>query len=121
MKEEFFSTRSSNKIIIEPGTFILGRSVEYFKIPKKIMGIVFGKSTYARSGILVNVTPLEPEWSGYITISISNISNKPALLYPMQGIAQVLFFESDEDPLFSYKDLKGKYNEQKDIIPAKVQ
>jgi len=121
MREEFFETLSNDKIIIEPGTFILGRSFEFLKIPKKVMGIVFGKSTYARSGILINVTPLEPEWSGFITISISNVSGKPTILHSMQGIAQVLFFESDEHPLFSYKDLKGKYNEQKDIIPAKIQ
>ena len=85
------------------------------------MGIVLGKSTYARSGILVNVTPLEPEWTGFLTISISNLSGRTTILHPMQGIAQVIFFESNALPLFSYKELKGKYNDQKDIIPAKIQ
>ena len=84
------------------------------------MGLVLGKSTYARSGILVNVTPLEPEWAGFLTLSISNVSGRTVTLHTMQGIAQVLFLESDELPLFSYRELKGKYNDQKEIIPAKI-
>jgi dCTP deaminase len=120
VKEDYFDTITKDEISLEAGSYILGRSLEYFKIPKKVMGIVLGKSTYARSGILVNVTPLEPEWTGFLTISISNFSGRTVILHPMQGIAQVLFFESDALPLFSYKELKGKYNDQKEIIPAKI-
>lgn len=116
-----FQTLSEDRIEIEPGGYILGRSVEYFRMPKKIIGLVFGKSTYARAGILVNVTPLEPEWCGFLTISIANTSRVPALLYPQEGIAQVLFLESDDLPLFSYKDLNGKYNDQQDIVVSKIE
>lgn len=121
MNESHYDTFTEEQIILETGSYILGRSLEFFKIPKKVMGLVLGKSTYARSGILINVTPLEPEWNGFLTISISNISGRPALLFPMQGIAQVIFLESDALPLFSYKELKGKYNDQQDIIPPKIQ
>lgn len=115
-----FQIYTKEEIIIPPQTFILGKSVEYFKMPKKILGIVFGKSTYARCGILINVTPIEPEWSGFLTISISNVSGKAAILYPFQGIAQVIFLSSHQLPLFSYKDLKGQYNEQKEITISKI-
>ena len=115
-----FETQTEDIIHIPAGSYILGRSLEYFRMPNKVLGLVFGKSTYARNGILVNVTPLEPEWSGFLTISISNLSGRTAVLHPLQGIAQVLFFESDALPLFSYKELKGKYNEQTDILPATV-
>ena len=121
IKKSDYETFCEEEIIIEAGSYILGKSVEFFRMPKKVIGLVLGKSTYARSGILVNVTPLEPEWSGFLTISISNLSGRTAILHPMQGIAQVLFFESDALPLFSYKELKGKYNDQKDILPAKIQ
>lgn len=121
VSENDYQTLTGNTIIIEAGSFILGRSVEFFRMPLKVIGLVFGKSTYARSGIFVNITPLEPEWSGFLTISISNVSDRPAVVYPMQGIAQVIFFESDKLPLFSYKELKGKYNDQKDITPSKIQ
>lgn len=121
MTEDDYLTFTENKITIETGSFILGRSVEFFRMPLKVVGLVFGKSTYARNGILVNVTPLEPEWNGFLTISISNVSGRPAVVYPMQGIAQVLFFESDRLPLFSYRELKGKYDDQKDITPSKIQ
>lgn len=121
IKEDHFDTFTEDEITLEAGSYILGRSLEFFKIPKKVMGIVLGKSTYARSGILVNVTPLEPEWTGFLTISISNLSGRTTILHAMQGIAQVIFFESDALPLFSYKELKGKYNDQKEIIPAKIQ
>lgn len=120
IKEEFYETLIEEKIIIPPASNILGQSLEYFKIPKKVLGLVYGKSTYARAGILVNVTPLEPEWSGFLTISISNVSKNTVVLYPGQGIAQVIFFESDRPPFFSYKDLNGKYNEQKDITISKI-
>jgi len=120
IKEEFYETLNEEKIIMAPGSSILGKSFEYFKIPKMVLGLVYGKSTYARAGILVNVTPLEPEWSGFLTISISNVSKNSVILYPGQGIAQVIFFESDTPPFFSYKDLNGKYNEQKDITISKI-
>lgn len=116
-----YETFCEEEIRLEPGSTILGRSLEYFRMPRKVIGLVLGKSTYARTGVLVNVTPLEPEWSGFLTISISNLSGRTAILYPLQGIAQVLFFESDALPLFSYRELKGKYNDQKDILPAKIQ
>ena len=116
-----FETKTEETIHIPAGSYILGRSLEYFRMPKKVIGLVLGKSTYARNGILINVTPLEPEWSGFLTISISNLSGRTAVLHPMEGIAQVLFFESDTPPLFSYKELKGKYNDQTDILPALVE
>jgi dCTP deaminase len=119
--EADFETRSEDIIIIPPGHFILGQSVEYFRMPKKILGLVFGKSTYARCGVLVNVTPLEPEWSGFLTISIANCGPRPVALHPLQGIAQVIFIESADLPIFSYKDLDGKYNEQNSITIAKIQ
>jgi len=120
IKEEFYETLNKEKIVMSPGSCILGKSLEYFKMPQKVLGIVYGKSTYARAGILVNVTPLEPEWSGFLTISISNVSKNTVVLYAGQGIAQVIFFESDTPPFFSYKDLNGKYDEQKDITISKI-
>jgi dCTP deaminase len=116
-----FETLSEDIIVIPPGHFILGRSVEYFRMPKKILGLVFGKSTYARCGVLVNVTPLEPEWTGFLTISIANCGAWPAAVYTGQGIAQVVFIESAELPMMSYKDLDGKYNGQDEITVAKIQ
>lgn len=121
VSEANFEILSEDLIVIPPGHFILGRSVEYFRIPKKILGLVFGKSTYARCGVLVNVTPLEPEWSGFLTISIANCGAWPAALHPGQGIAQVIFIESSDLPVFSYKDLNGKYNGQDEITVAKIQ
>ena len=118
--EDQYETRTEEKIVINSGSYILGKSVEYFKIPKKVLGIVFGKSTYARIGVLINVTPLEPEWTGFLTISVSNVSGRRVTLYPNQGIAQIIFFESNALPAFSYKDLNGKYNEQKEITLSKI-
>lgn len=115
-----YETLSGNTIDIAPNSYILGKSLEYIKMPKKILGLVFGKSTYARAGILVNVTPIEPEWEGFLTISISNVSGNKVKLHPLQGIAQIVFFESDLPPLYSYSDLKGKYNKQNDITISKV-
>ncbi len=119
--ENDFETLSADLITVPPGHFILGRSMEYFRMPKKILGLVFGKSTYARCGVLVNVTPLEPEWTGYLTIAIANVGARPAVLHPGQGIAQVIFIESPDPPLLSYKDLNGKYNGQDEITVAKIQ
>ena len=102
--------------IIPPNSFALGRSVEYFRVPRNVMTICVGKSTYARCGIITNVTPFEPEWEGFITLEISNTTPLPAKIYGNEGIAQVLFFESDEECLTSYADRKGKYQAQKGIV-----
>lgn len=109
-----------NYCIIPPNSFILGRSVEYFRIPRNVLTICVGKSTYARCGIIVNVTPFEPEWEGYATLEISNTTPLPAKIYANEGIAQVLFFESDEICSVSYKDKKGKYQAQKTIVLPKI-
>ena len=101
----------SDICIVPPNSFALGRSVEYFKIPRNVVTICLGKSTYARCGIVVNVTPFEPECEGYVTLEISNTTPLPAKIYDNEGIAQVLFFEGEE-PRTSYKDKKGKYQSQ---------
>ena len=106
--------------IIPPNSFALGRSVEYFKVPRKVMTICVGKSTYARCGIITNVTPLEPEWEGFITLEVSNTTPLPARIYANEGIAQILFFESDEMCEVSYGDRKGKYQGQRGITIPKV-
>jgi len=106
--------------IIPPNSFALGRSVEYFRIPRNVLGICLGKSTYARCGIVINITPLEPEWEGFITIEISNTTPLPAKIYANEGIAQVIFIEGDEICETSYKDRKGKYQEQKGIVLPKI-
>ena len=106
--------------IVPPNSFALGRSVEYFRIPRKVMTICLGKSTYARCGIIVNVTPFEPEWEGHVTLEISNTTPLPAKIYANEGIAQVLFFEGDEEPEVSYRDKKGKYQSQTGITLAKI-
>jgi dCTP deaminase len=106
--------------IIPPNSFALGRSVEYFRIPRGAMTICVGKSTYARCGIITNVTPFEPEWEGFVTLEISNTTPLPAKVYANEGIAQVLFFESDEECAVSYADRKGKYQAQRGITLPKV-
>lgn len=106
--------------IVPANSFVLARSVEYFRIPRNIITITSGKSTYARCGVIVNVTPFEPEWEGFVTISISNTSPLPVKLYAMEGIAQVVFLESDEICQVSYADKKGKYQAQKTITTAKI-
>ncbi len=106
--------------VIPPNSFVLGRSVEYFRIPRNVITICMGKSTYARCGIITNVTPFEPEWEGYVTMEISNTAPRPARIYANEGIAQVLFFESDEECLVSYGDKKGKYQAQKGITLPKI-
>jgi dCTP deaminase len=102
--------------VIPPNSFALGRSVEYFKIPRNVLTICVGKSTYARCGIITNVTPFEPEWEGYVTLEISNTTPLPARIYANEGIAQVLFFESDEACETSYADRQGKYQGQQGIV-----
>jgi dCTP deaminase len=106
--------------IIPPNSFALGRSVEYFRIPRNVLTICVGKSTYARCGIITNVTPFEPEWEGFVTLEISNTTPLPAKIYANEGIAQVLFFESDEECLVSYRDKKGKYQKQVGITLPRV-
>ena len=101
--------------IIPPNSFVLARTIEYFRIPRNVLTICLGKSTYARCGIIVNVTPFEPEWEGTATLEISNTTPLPAKIYANEGIAQVLFFESDEECARSYADKKGKYLKQVDV------
>jgi len=120
VSDDDYESLSGETIEIAPNSYILGKSLEYIKMPKTIIGLVFGKSTYARSGILVNVTPVEPEWEGFLTISISNVSANKVKLHPLQGIAQIVFFESDLPPVYSYRDLDGKYNKQNDITISKI-
>lgn len=106
--------------VIPPNSFALARSVEYFRIPRNILTICVGKSTYARCGIIVNVTPFEPEWEGYVTLEISNTSPLPARVYSQEGICQVVFLEADEVCETSYKDKKGKYQAQRGIVLPRI-
>ncbi len=106
--------------IIPPNSFALARTVEYFRIPRSILTICVGKSTYARCGIIVNVTPFEPEWEGHATLEISNTTPLPARIYAREGIAQVIFFESDEICERSYADKQGKYQGQKEITLPRI-
>ena len=105
----------SDVCIIPPNSFALARTVEYFKIPRNVLTICLGKSTYARCGIIVNVTPLEPEWEGHVTLEFSNTTNLPAKIYANEGVAQMLFLESDEICETSYKDRGGKYQGQRGV------
>ncbi|MCD6577040.1 MAG: dCTP deaminase [Anaerolineaceae bacterium] len=106
--------------VIPPNSFALAKTVEYFRIPRNVLTICVGKSTYARCGIIVNVTPFEPEWEGFVTLEISNTTPLPARIYANEGIAQVLFFESDASCEVSYADKKGKYQNQKGIALPKL-
>ncbi len=120
-----FSTDSfvdikTNVAIIPPNSFALARSVEYFRIPRGVLCICLGKSTYARAGIVVNVTPFEPGWEGHVTIEISNTTPLPAKIYANEGIAQVLFLEADEECEVSYADRKGKYQGQIGVTLPKL-
>ena len=101
--------------LIPPNSFALSRTIEYFRIPRSVLTICVGKSSYARCGIIVNVTPFEPEWEGYATLEISNTTPLPAKIYANEGIAQIIFLEADEECEVSYKDKKGKYQAQKKI------
>ena len=107
--EKSFVDIQDSECIIPPNSFALARTVEYFKIPRSILTLCLGKSTYARCGIIVNVTPLEPEWEGHVTLEFSNTTNLPAKIYANEGVAQMLFFESDQVCKTSYKDRGGKY------------
>jgi dCTP deaminase len=115
LDSQSFTDVKGKVCIIPPNSFVLTRTVEYFKIPRNILTICLGKSTYARCGIIVNVTPFEPEWEGYATLEISNTSPVPAKIYADEGIAQIIFLEADEVCETSYKDKKGKYQAQKRI------
>jgi dCTP deaminase len=106
--------------IIPPNSFALARTLEYFRIPRSVLTVCVGKSTYARCGIIVNVTPFEPEWEGTATLEISNTTPLPAKIYANEGIAQVLFFEADEVCETSYADKKGKYQAQREITLPKI-
>lgn len=106
--------------VIPPNSFALARTIEYMRIPRGVLTICLGKSTYARCGIIVNVTPFEPEWEGFVTLEISNTTPLPARIYANEGIAQVLFFEADEQCEVSYADKKGKYQKQQTIVLPKL-
>lgn len=110
--ESSFVDFTGDVCIIPPNSFALARTVEYFRIPRNVLTICLGKSTYARCGIIVNVTPFEPEWEGYVTLEFSNTTTLPAKIYANEGVAQVLFFEADEECETSYRDRGGKYQGQ---------
>jgi dCTP deaminase len=116
---QHFTDVRAESILIPPNSFILARSKEYFKIPRDVITVCLGKSTYARSGVVVNVTPFEPEWEGFATISLSNTAPLPVRVYAHEGIAQIIFFQSDDICMNSYKDKKGKYQGQKGITLSK--
>jgi dCTP deaminase len=118
--ERSFVTIQTDICIVPPNSFALARSVEYFKIPRSVLTICVGKSTYARCGIIVNVTPFEPEWEGFVTLEISNTTPLPARIYANEGLCQIIFFESDEICETSYADRKGKYQAQKGIVLPKL-
>jgi len=120
LDDTLFKTLKVKECIIPPNSYVLGRSLEYFKIPRNIMTLCFGKSTYARCGVIINITPLEPEWEGFITIAISNTAPVKAKIYAHEGIAQIVFFESNEECERSYRDKAGKYQAQKKITLPKT-
>ena len=117
--DSFVDTKGDH-CIIPPNAFALARTIEYFRIPRKILTICLGKSTYARCGIIVNVTPLEPEWEGHVTLEFSNTTNLPAKIYANEGVAQVIFLESDKECETSYKDRSGKYQGQRGVTLPKT-
>ena len=118
--ENSFVNFKGDVCIVPANSFALARSIEYFKIPRNVLTICLGKSTYARCGIIVNVTPFEPEWEGHVTLEISNTTPLPAKIYSNEGLCQVLFFESDEECEVSYKDKEGKYQKQTGITLPKI-
>jgi dCTP deaminase len=118
--ERSFVSIRADSIMVPPNSFALARSVEYFKIPRDVLTICVGKSTYARCGIIVNVTPFEPEWEGFVTLEISNTTPLPAKIYANEGLCQILFFQGDEPCQVSYKDKMGKYQNQTGIVLPKL-
>ena len=119
-KSSNFVTKKGSACIIPPNSFVLARTVEYFKIPKDVLVVCLGKSTYARCGIIVNVTPLEPGWEGYVTLEFSNTTPLPAKIYANEGVAQFIFLKGNESPEVTYSDRKGKYMKQKGVTLPKV-
>lgn len=117
---EMLKEVKAKSILVPPNSFALARTVEYFKIPRNILTICLGKSTYARCGIIVNVTPFEPEWEGHATLEISNTTPLPAKIYANEGIAQIIFLEADEVCETSYRDKKGKYQKQTNITLPRI-
>lgn len=117
---EVFEDFKGDILTLPPHAFALGRSVEYFRIPRSVVTVAFGKSTYARCGVLVNITPFEPEWEGFVTLGITNTTSVPVKIYAHEGIAQVLFLESDEVCAVSYQDRQGHYQAQQSITFSKV-
>ena len=115
-----FITKKQDICIIPPNSFVLASTIEYFKIPKNVLVICLGKSTYARCGIIVNVTPLEPEWEGHVTLEFSNTTPLPAKIYANEGACQFVFLQGNEDPEISYADRKGKYMNQKGVTLPKI-
>ena len=115
-----FVTKESDECIIPPNSFVLARTVEYFKIPSDVLVICLGKSTYARCGIIVNVTPLEPGWEGHVTLEFSNTTPLPAKIYANEGVAQFIFLKGNEKPDVSYADRNGKYMGQKGVTLPKI-
>ena len=115
-----FVTKKVSECIIPPNSFVLASTVEYFKIPKDVMVICLGKSTYARCGIIVNVTPLEPGWEGHVTLEFSNTTPLPAKIYANEGVAQFIFLKGNEEPEVTYADRKGKYMGQTGVTLPKV-
>ena len=118
--DKSFIDIKSDVCTIPPNSFALARTVEYFKIPRQVLTLCLGKSTYARCGIIVNVTPLEPEWEGHVTLEFSNTTSLPAKIYANEGVAQFIFLESDEVCETSYKDRAGKYQGQKGVTLPKT-
>ncbi|MDR3624450.1 MAG: dCTP deaminase [Chlamydiales bacterium] len=118
--DDSFVDIKADVCVIPPNSFALARSVEYFRIPRNVLTICLGKSTYARCGIIVNVTPFEPEWEGHVTLEISNTTPLPAKIYAHEGLAQVLFFEAAEECEVSYADRKGKYMKQQGIVVPRI-
>lgn len=116
-----FTSEDGDSCLIPPGSFLLARSLEYFRIPRGVLTLCTGKSTYARCGVLVNVTPFEPEWEGYATISISNTGPRPVRIYAGEGIGQLVFIKAEEECRVSYADRKGKYQAQKEITTSRVE
>ena len=119
-KHTNFITKNGSECIIPPNSFVLARTVEYFKIPNDILVICLGKSTYARCGIIVNVTPLEPGWEGHVTMEFSNTTPLPAKIYANEGVAQFIFLKGNEVPEVTYADRTGKYTGQKGVTLPKV-
>ena len=118
--DKSFVDIKSDVCTIPPNSFALARTIEYFRIPRQVLTLCLGKSTYARCGIIVNVTPLEPEWEGHVTLEFSNTTSLPAKIYANEGVAQFIFLESDEICETSYKDRSGKYQGQKGVTLPKT-